>query len=112
MIDWIRVNWAWAAPLGGWLLITLINSVLRHYHDAPKGLQRALRVVLDVLSVLTNRDSPGTLKAPLTVSRKPEALYLKQAMERAARAAGEDAMQRYVEKREAEEQNTPVEVPR
>jgi hypothetical protein len=51
------------------LIPSLLNAVLRY--PRRSGFARWLHIVLDVLSVLARRDSPGTLKLPLTTSSAP-----------------------------------------
>ena len=52
------------------IIVLVGNAVLSHYGD-KKGILKALHLLVDILSPLTRRDSPGTLKLPGTVSKKP-----------------------------------------
>jgi hypothetical protein len=63
---------AWILPLVAAVSISVLNAVLKNHKSMKPGVSRVLRVIVDVLSLLTNSDSPGTLKAPLKTSAKPE----------------------------------------
>lgn len=58
-----------------WLVALGIPSVITALTSYPKadGAVKVLKVLLNVLSVLTHADSPGTLKLPLTMSKRPTA---------------------------------------
>lgn len=62
---------AW--PIWAPILTVVLASVATRLTPYPKagGVVTALRVVLDVLSVLTHKDSPGTLQLPLVQRSKP-----------------------------------------
>src|SRR4051794_25110306 len=64
---WTHVHAALPVLLS--VLPSLINALLEY--PRTQGVARGLHVVLDMLSVLARRDSPGTLKLPLTLSAKP-----------------------------------------
>lgn len=68
LLDWAKVNWPWLAPVVLGVLANLYNG-LAHY---PKA-QSLVRSLVDALSVVTHRDSPGTFKMPLTRSAAPNA---------------------------------------
>jgi len=70
-MEWISSNWQWLAPLLLVVLVNVLNAVLRHYGDQSPGLARAIRTILDIVSGLTNADSPGTVKMPGTKSKLP-----------------------------------------
>lgn len=55
------------------ILIALLPSVITALTPYPQaaGVVRYLKLGLNLLSLLTHYDSPGTLKAPLTVSAPP-----------------------------------------
>ena len=63
---------AWILPLAATVLLSVLNAVLKNHKSLKPGVSRWLRLAVDVVSLLTNRDSPGTLKAPLKTSEKPE----------------------------------------
>lgn len=57
-------------------LLNLLNAVLKlvpgDQGEQPGGWLSTVRSVLDKISLLTNRDAAGTLKAPLTSSKPKE----------------------------------------
>jgi hypothetical protein len=57
-----------------WLVVAGIPSMITALTPYPKadGFVKVLKVFLNFLSVLTHYDSPGTMKAPLTMSKAPE----------------------------------------
>ena len=64
-MDWLVNNWHLIAMVLV-VVINVLNAISKHT-DA-----KWLLVVIDVLSVLTNADAKGTVKAPLTRSKLDE----------------------------------------
>lgn len=66
---WMAANWPWVLPLA----IVVLSSLATGLSKYPRagGVVTALRVVLDVLSVVTHKDSPGSLSVPGLRSRPP-----------------------------------------
>lgn len=56
-----------------WLVLAGLPSIITALTAYPKagGVVKVLKTVLNVLSVLTHHDSPGTMKSPLTMSKPP-----------------------------------------
>lgn len=67
-LTWIVNNPKEVAALGGvaYVVLNVLNGLLPN----PKA-KSVVRSLLDTVSILTNRDSPGTLKMPIKRSRKP-----------------------------------------
>ena len=65
----ILAAWPIWAPIVAVLLASLVTRLTPYPRAA--GVVTALRVVLDVLSVLTHRDSPGTWQLPLVQRSAP-----------------------------------------
>jgi len=57
------------------VLVAVLPSVIVGLSNSPKtaGLAGYLKVVLQVFSVLTHKDEPGTFKLPGTVTLPPKA---------------------------------------
>ena len=70
-MEWLLDNWQAVLPVALFLFATVANALLKHYGDSAPGLGRAMRVVLDIISALVPKDSPGTVKLPLTRSKPP-----------------------------------------
>lgn len=68
---WLSANAVWLVPLALAVLANVANGVRKHYAER-KGLVRFLDFLVDVVSVTTRADAPGTLKLPLTRSTPPE----------------------------------------
>lgn len=71
---WKSVLSAWPvwAPIATVVVASLVTRLTPY--PRAKGFVAGLQVVLDVLSVLTHRDSPGTLQLPIVHrSKAPEA---------------------------------------
>ena len=60
VIAFFHANWPWLGPL----LVVLVSSLVTALTKYPKA-ETWLHVALDVLSFLTHKDSPGTMKLPL-----------------------------------------------
>lgn len=70
-----------------WLVVAGLPSIITALTPYPKagGAVKALSVVLNVLSMLTHHDSPGTMKLPFTMSKPPVAgAYASPILSRAA----------------------------
>jgi len=67
--DWLRAHWPMIVGILVVVLPALITALARY--PRAGGVVKALQVVLDVLSWLTHRDSPGTLKVPFLMRSKP-----------------------------------------
>lgn len=65
---WVKANQDWLLILA--VLLPSLITALAKYPKA-KGLVAALQILLDLFSVLTHRDSPGTLKVPLLTRSQP-----------------------------------------
>jgi hypothetical protein len=63
-------------PAGVTLLLVLIPSLITGLSEYPKAASFVsfLKVLLNLLSVLSHRDSPGTFKLPFTFSQAPAVL--------------------------------------
>jgi len=72
MVEFLSENWQWVL-LGAVVATNVVNAVLKHYGDDSPGLSKALRLVLDLLSAVTNSNSPGTIKPPGVKSKPPQA---------------------------------------
>ena len=68
-MSWLAAHWMEVAGVAVVVLPALITG-LTPYTKA-KGVVTALRVVLDILSIVTHKDSPGSLKLPLMRSPEP-----------------------------------------
>src|SRR5712664_4374697 len=69
--------YAWALAHGPAILVFLglvLPSVITGLTPYPKakGVIPFLQLLLNIVSILTHHDSPGTFKAPLTLSKPPE----------------------------------------
>lgn len=71
LVDWMKANWVWLSPVVLGILANLYNG-LAHY---PKA-QSFVRSVVDALSIVTHRDSPGTFKMPFKRSVAPNKMAL------------------------------------
>ncbi len=62
-----------AINIAPWLVVAGIPSLITALTKYPQagGVVKALQTILDLLSALTHKDSPGTLKLPLSVSTPP-----------------------------------------
>jgi len=58
-----------------WVLGVLLPSIIVGLTNAPqqKNIWGVLKIVLERISILTHRDSPGTLKLPGTTKNTPKA---------------------------------------
>jgi hypothetical protein len=70
--------YAWTVAHGpaiAGVLLLALPTVITGLSEYPKaaGVTSFLKVVLNLLSVLTHKDSPGTFKLPLTLSQPPAA---------------------------------------
>lgn len=65
-IEWVTANWAWLSPIVLGILANLYNGMSKH----PE-VQTLIKDIIDKLSVVTHRDSPGTFKAPFRKSKAP-----------------------------------------
>lgn len=54
--------------LAGAIAISVLNALMNHYAD-KKGFVKVLNVILDLLSVTTRKNSPSSIKFPLTTSK-------------------------------------------
>ena len=70
MLDWLATYWE-LVLLGVVLVSSVLNVITQHYGEAHPALKRALLFVVDLMSVLTSRGSPGTMKLPLKASPPP-----------------------------------------
>jgi len=72
---WLVANQAWLLPLAATALTSILASVvtgLTRYPGADTGkVVKVLKVIMDLLSFLTHKDSPGTFGLPLTRSEPP-----------------------------------------
>ena len=80
-LTWIVTNPKEAAALGttAYAALNVLNGALPH----PKA-KSVTRALIDFVSILTNRDSPGTLKLPVRRSRKPGSMEDAKLPEKAA----------------------------
>jgi hypothetical protein len=69
-MTWLQQNWPVVVSISGALytLLSIINGLIQN----PEA-KSILGKVLDGLSFLSRASAPGTVKAPLTMSKKPEA---------------------------------------
>ena len=73
MIAWWNLHGKAVAGTFAATLIIVLPSIIRGAKDYPR-VQNWLSVLLDLLSVLQPKDSPGTFKAPLTRATPPGAI--------------------------------------
>jgi hypothetical protein len=71
---WMCLKAHWPMVVG--VLVIVLPALITALARYPRagGVVKALQVVLDVLSWLTHRDSPGTLKVPIVMRSKPPAV--------------------------------------
>jgi hypothetical protein len=69
---WLKAHWPMIVGVLVVVLPALITALARY--PRAGGVVKALQIALDVLSWLTHRDSPGTLKVPLVMRSKPPAV--------------------------------------
>ena len=50
------------------IAVSVVNGLLNYYTDS-KGVRKVLNVILDILSVVPRKNSPGSVKFPLTKSK-------------------------------------------
>jgi len=85
-MQWLLQNWG--TILG--IVVAVLPSLIVALTPYPKveGFAKTVLQVLEVFSVLTHKDSPGTLKLPLTLARPPAiaALFVMLAFAGFARA--------------------------
>lgn len=67
---WLAANASWLVPL----VIALLSSLITGLTEYPKagGFVKVLRIVLACLSVVSFKNSPGSLKAPLALPEPPK----------------------------------------
>lgn len=70
-MKWLVENWG-SLVLILTLVISVLNSLTKHYSGADSKAGKALLFVIEILSFLRSYDVPGLLKLPLTSSPKPE----------------------------------------
>jgi len=68
-MSWLSAHWMEVA-IFTLMVIPAVITGLTPYPKA-KGVVTALRIVMDVLSVVTHKDSPNSLKLPLQRSPAP-----------------------------------------
>lgn len=66
---WLKAHSTCILGIAVVVLPALITALARY--PRAKGLVAVLQVACDVLSILTHKDSPGTVKLPLTRSQPP-----------------------------------------
>src|SRR6266542_6270272 len=73
MMHVLQVAWATLQAVAPFLVVALLPSLINALLPYPsaQGAVRVLHVILEFLSVLTRSNSPGTLKAPFTLSKPP-----------------------------------------
>jgi hypothetical protein len=70
-MEWLSQHWEWVL-MGAVVLSSVLNIVTKHYGSASPRLMQALLFVIDLLSVLVSKGSPGLVKAPLIPSPAPK----------------------------------------
>src|SRR5437867_2715278 len=73
MMHVLQVAWTTLQAVAPFLVVALLPSLINALLPYPQA-QRAVRVLhvlLELLSVLVRSNSPGTLKAPFTLSKSP-----------------------------------------
>jgi hypothetical protein len=71
MTEWLKHNSPWLVPVVLGVLVNLANGLTNY----PKA-KNVLWFLVDLLSVVTKKDAPGTFKLPLARSVNPEKLQL------------------------------------
>ncbi|MHB8682836.1 MAG: hypothetical protein ACYC9X_00740 [Dehalococcoidia bacterium] len=66
LIAWLAAHWTIVGPISLLVLMNLANGLRDHPAEAG-----AVHTLIDVLSFVTNRNSPGTFKLPGTTSANP-----------------------------------------
>lgn len=66
---WLSANKVWLIPLIMTLIPTLITALSKF--PQANGVVKVLQIIFDFFSILTHKDSPGTLKMPFTRSKPP-----------------------------------------
>jgi hypothetical protein len=69
----LQLAWHWVQVISPWLVTLFIPSLIVGLTPYPKAAEAVsvLKAILNFLSVLAHSDSPGTFKAPFTMSRPP-----------------------------------------
>jgi hypothetical protein len=77
----LQVAWHYFVLVSPWVIVAAVPSALTAMtqYPADAGAEMRVKWLLNVFSLLTHADSPGTLKWPLAMSKPPVgALVAKQ----------------------------------